>query len=778
MPISLDRSICCDFNQTISREWLITNGIGGYAAGTVAGVLTRIQHGLLAAVMPGDTAPQLLLAKVDEEVVFDQRTYYLGTNEYGDGTIKPSGFVHLESFHLEGGSLIFTYRLGGINDMILEKRIWMPPEQNTTCIQYRVISTNRHASTISGPLDDDSAETTQHALRLTLLPFTTYRPFDRLQPEHQHFQLHAHRFAENIQSIWHKAHSPPESLSGCTIQAGPEAHPYHLLALAHPDCHATFIPTGVWYGNFLRRHDQAVTDNLYLPGVVRASLWPAHNVMLTLVVSAEPLDTSQYQVEYLTQSYTRSSERLQHLFHATGRSQPATQNKQARHEQQGHVLPFTTTSDPQQGGEDYLRLLLQAGDHFLARYQLQSQPDPHPYYIGATSGASSWTLRSDYFGMAHKVRDTLIALPGLTLVTGRYIEAASLLNTIARHFRDGLLPDHLPPLGERAQTEDYNNVDNTLWFFYTLDHYVRATQHYALIAELYSTLKAALDAYIHGTRNGIQVDLHTGLLHARQPGKALTWMNAYAQGTPVTPRAGAAVEINALWFNALSLMLEWSQYGKNATAASYYRELAKLCKEHFQRRFWYDRGSYLYDVIDGPEGDDAALRPNQLLALSLRYTVLDASYWQHVYDAVTQNLLTPFGLRTLAPHDSAYRGHIGEEQFQAALALHQGSVWPWLIGPYIDAVLVMQNHSPRPLPDHDRDLFREYIWRRGLRLLEPFKERLYENLLGACVGILDGEQPHHAGPYPASALSTGELLRMYDTLAHIRFAETSNALTR
>ncbi|HEX4204910.1 MAG TPA: glycogen debranching enzyme N-terminal domain-containing protein, partial [Ktedonobacteraceae bacterium] len=283
MPIALDRGMCCDLNQTMVREWLITNGIGGYAAGTVAGVLTRNQHGLLVADLPGEMLPQLLLAKVDEEVVFDQRTYYLGTNEYRDGTIKPAGFVHLESFHLEDGFSTFTYRLGGINGIVFEKRIWMPPEQNTTCIQYRVISTNMQeradTHTSRGTLDDDSPTQQQRALMITLLPFTTYRPYNQLQSVNQHFQLQADHFADHMPSSMRpRIHISAEPLVGCTISATSAAQPYHMLALSHPDCHPTFIPTGVWYGNFLRRHDstaeQPAIDDLYLPGVVRAALWP------------------------------------------------------------------------------------------------------------------------------------------------------------------------------------------------------------------------------------------------------------------------------------------------------------------------------------------------------------------------------------------------------------------------------------------------------------------------------------------------------------------------
>src|SRR2546421_5103267 len=193
MPITFDRSICCDLNETIGREWLVTNGLGGYAAGTIAGVLTRLEQGLLVASSPEGKKPELLVAKMDEEIVFDQRTYYLGTNEYRDGTLNPAGFAHLETFQLEEGFPVFTYRLGGIDGILLEKRIWMPQGLNTTYIQYRVLRANtpdvpvyRNASWNSFDRSltrshYDYHDTGQRVLTLTLLPFSAYRPHNEPQ---------------------------------------------------------------------------------------------------------------------------------------------------------------------------------------------------------------------------------------------------------------------------------------------------------------------------------------------------------------------------------------------------------------------------------------------------------------------------------------------------------------------------------------------------------------------------------------------------------------------
>jgi glycogen debranching enzyme len=761
MPIMLDRRVCCDLNETISREWLITNSLGGYASGTVAGVLTRAEHGLLVALPPNDNTPHLLVAKIDEEVIFDRRTYYLGTNEYRDGLLNPSGFVHLETFRLEDGFPIFTYRLGGINGIILEKRIWMPPERNTTCIQYRVISTIGENHPISSLNEDDANdEATQNALRLTLLPFTTYRPYQQSQPMTHTFQVESHYFENHSsRSLWRTTHAPSQNIVGATLHADSQPLSYHILALCHPNSRIAFLPTGVWYSNFLHRHNtitDPVTEALYLPGVIRTTLWPAEDATLTVIVSTENLETLIFRSSQLAHSYKQYVERQQRFFQVPG--QPHQTQSELSEAQR--LLPLTTTSDPQQGGRDLLRLLTQAGDRFLFHYTKQhTRP----------SSSNTWMLRSNFYDLALRTRDTLLALPGLTLDTKRYAEAESLLRLVASHFQEGLLPEYLTPSGQSSQEQDQQSIDTPLWFFYTLDHYLRVTRRYSLLEELYGTLKETLEAFIHRPTNSIYLDSHDGLLSVHQSHKALTWMNTNIDGMLLTPRSGKPVEVNALWYHALSLMHEWSHQIGATSRTVYYKELATLCHENFQRRFWYEQGGYLYDVVDGPQGNnDPALRPNQLFSFSLRYPVLEPVYWQQVHDVVSRHLLTPYGLRTLAPHDANYRAHTDATPNSSLQALHQGSVWPWLLGPYIDATLMLQKHAPEPLPEHGKTLFREYLWRKGLRLLEPLKELLSENLMGMCGGALDGEAPHHINHEIASALSIGELLRVYDTLARLR----------
>jgi predicted glycogen debranching enzyme len=784
MPITFDRSICRDLNETISREWLVTNGLGGYAAGTVAGVLTRMQHGLLVTTPPGAVTPQLLLAKIDEEVVFDERTYYLGTNEYRDGTLNPTGFVHLETFRLEDGIPIFTYHLGGLNGIMLEKRIWMPYGLHTTCIQYRVLRT---ASTDgSGYRRNTGAlssydrclgytEAAPYALSLTLLPFSAHRPYDQTVQgsRNRHFQIQPCRLEETItKNAYNPTRTLPQGVVGCTILAQGDAvssHPCHILIAAHPDSHPTFIPTGVWYWNFLHRHDAATTppaiDDLYLPGVFRATLWPAEDATLTIFVSTEPLSSLPLCRDELKLSYLQSIERQQQLF--------------------SDALPPTTTSDPQAGGEEYLHLLLQAGDRFL----IHSKP-PHPGTIANNEAFTDQTepipiLLSDYYHMESRTRDTLITLPGLMLTTGRYDDALKILRTLARHFRGGLLPDRLALTGHPLEESNYGNVDATLWFFYALDHYLSITHNYALLEELYHRLANCLDCYVQGTSNGIRIDPDDGLLLAQQSSKSLTWMNASVDGSPVTPRPGKPVEVNALWYYALSLMHEWSQYLSHAAQrehpASYYERLRSRCQQSFLRRFWHANGGHLYDIVDGPTGNDASIRPNQLFALSLRHAVLDVAHRQSVFEVVTRYLLTPYGLRTLAPHEPGYRGKLGSRPDEQQQALHQGSVWTWLMRPYIEAMLnIHRLPSTDQRNNQDERLCQEYLWRKGLCLLEHLKGPLSKGLLGMSASVFDGDSPHHthrSSEHITSALSTAELLHTYHILAHIRISHPEHSLS-
>ena len=800
MPITFERALCCNLDETISREWLITNGRGGYAAGTIAGALTRMQQGLLVAVLDEDAEPQLLLAKIDEEVLFDQRTYYLGTNEYRDGTLNPAGFVHLESFRLEEGFPIFTYRLGGVEGIMLEKRIWMLQEQNTTCIQYRVLRTsgqqqsqgnasttwrNSGRSAFARPYS--YLETGQPSLTLTLLPLVAHRPYNQPQyGEHDaQFQVQVHQ--QQTGPLTDESDEQlrlPRGIAGCTIRAWGKQTPFHILAVGHAESGTQFIPTGVWYWRFRRRHDEAAglpsTDDLYLPGVVRARLWPDKDAPLTIMVTTEELTSlplSQKQINHSYEQaldYQRSLLQTQSYFGEGGGSVQTLP-----------VLPFTNTASSTIQSEEFLQLLHQAGDHLLVRRTLPYQELPGGPAFLFRAAEHIPTITPGYYQLEDDTRAALIALPGLAITTRRFSEAQRMLRHTGRYFRQGLLPDRLPTAQQpKLEDEDYGSVDTTFWFFHALDKYVSETHDYELLDELYPRLADSIAWYSRGTYHGIQVDSADGLLRTGDPGRALTWMNAVAHGAPVTPRTGKAVEVNALWYYALSLMREWSQElyqrGRINHLARQYAEQTDLCRASFNARFWNQESQSLYDVVDGPGGDDWSVRPNQLFAISLRHAVLGKERQTAVLDGITQQLLTPYGLRTLSPLDPSYRGKLPQNHREQQEALHQGSVWPWLIGPYIDAMLkagepkaenATQQRATRP------DLYREYLWRKGLQVLEPFRQQMQHSLLGNIGEVYDGDAPHHSGPRLASAISTGEILRAYKMLAHMGVQHIDRALS-
>ncbi len=809
MPISIDRSICCDLNETISREWLITNNLGGYAAGTVAGVLTRREQGLLVAMSPGANTPHLLLAKIDEEVSFDQRTYYLGTNEYRDGTFNPAGFLHLESFRLEEGFPVFTYRIGGLEGIFLEKRIWMIAGQNTTCVQYRAIHThtldnfkdkshrNSALKLMPSTMAASALPEDPYALTLTLLPLATYRPHSKLYDasDQQSYSILSHSQAT--------LHIAMDGLAGCTLQADQQPLPCHILAIGDPESQITFLPTGVWYHNFVHRFDEqatiAETEDFYLPGVFRATLWPDQDATLTIVISSEELASLPLQVRHLSYLYEEIVkqkrtfvasivDRLAHTTNAQSRNLPLYV----------HKADALAETEKEIGKQDFYRCLLYATQQFSTGPLYT--PDAYQFSTGNKITGYNTLKRpftghhhenqtgffTHYYGMIQSVREMLIALPGILLATQRYQIARSLLQTLSHYFIGCILPDRLPSVGQPLNDQDYGSADTALWYFYALDHYLNATDDMDLLGEVFPALKECVNRYLQGTYNGIGVDSADGLLVAYKKGNALTWMNARVDDKPVTPRSGKPVEINALWYHALALMVEWSRQLQQT--GNYQRHLEQ-CRQTFLQRFWHEDGGYLYDVIDGPEGADDSLRPNQLLALSLRHAVIkgDNHKSHSIMNVVTQHLFTPYGLRTLAPYDRQYRsstmtanrqGDNHQDPHKAnALVLHQGSIWPWLIGPYIDASLAtfsQPDSSNRPVHYH------EYLWRRGINLLEPFYDRFKTGLLGSIEGVLEDNGPYivpQTSQMISSAISVGELLRSYHKLMQLRINEKEQVLS-
>jgi len=355
------------------------------------------------------------------------------------------------------------------------------------------------------------------------------------------------------------------------------------------------------------------------------------------------------------------------------------------------------------------------------------------------------TVIAGYHWFTDWGRDTMISLEGLTLTTGRWLEAGYILRTFAYYVRDGLIPNMFP---DGAKEGKYHTADATLWFFHAIQRYMQATKDRTTLKLLLPVMVGIVEQHIRGTRFNIHVDPADGLLAQGEQGYQLTWMDAKMGDWVVTPRRGKAVEINALWYNALCLVADWLHQAGDSHGAAKYEEQAHQARVSFNQRFWYNDGGYLYDVVDcnGEAGSfDTSCRPNQIFAISLDHAVLDQQRWASVLDVVQSKLLTPVGLRSLAPDDPEYKPIYSGDLRSRDGAYHQGTVWAWLIGPFIDAWLQL----------HPGD-------NKGAReFLKVFPQHLSDNGVGTISEVFDARDPHFAGGCIAQAWSVAEVLRCW-----------------
>lgn len=668
------RDICNYLPSAEKREWLVTNGIGGFASGTVAEVLTRRYHGLLIAALTPPLGRTLLLTKLDTTATYCNQVYPLFVNRWADKTIEPTGFYHLERFHLEGATPVWTFACA---DALLEKRIWMQPEANTTYICYT------HKRGIA-------------PLTLTVKALVNYRDY------------HATTHADN----WRMQITPVTN--GLQITAFDSATPFYLFSQP-----ASITPQHDWYRGFYLNVEayrglDAIEDHL-LAGLLESTLWPGQS--LTIVASTHSNPTLNGQTAYAErQNYEQQLLRRVKANRFTWPGCPRSESTCARH-------------------------LVLAADQFIAR---REQPD----------NPNGYTIIAGYPWFTDWGRDTMIALPGLTLSTGRPHLAKNILKTYAGLINAGILPNRFPDTGDAPE---YNSVDAALWYFYAVYHYLRYTKDKSFADEIFPTLVEIIDHYRQGTRYNIKVDPKDGLLYAGEPGIQLTWMDAKVGDWVVTPRIGKPVEVNALWHNALRVMAMLAkQLQKNHVVINQYKKQADVVAENFRRRFWYSPGSYLCDVIDGPGGDpdyegkryDRRLRPNQIFAVSLPFKLLTNEQAKAVVDVCAQHLLTPYGLRSLAPTEPAYSGRYGGNPYQRDAAYHQGTVWPWLMGPFVRAYLrVYQN----PAVAHS--------------YLQPLIEHLASHCVGSVSEIFDGDPPFTPRGCFAQAWSVAELIYTWQRVA-------------
>jgi predicted glycogen debranching enzyme len=660
--IRLTREELQDFDAVLAREWLETNGIGGFASSTPYGLNTRRYHGLLVAATQPPVGRMVLLSKFEEALIINGRRFELSANQY-PGTIHPEGHHLLEEFRLDPFP-IFTYAVDGL---VMEKSVFMIDGENSVVVQYNMLEKERGAT-------EDSAPTAARSIQLELRPLCAFRDY--------------HSLARENGSI-NKRIEMERGLATLNLYSDGLA-----LHLAH-DAERVELAS-YWYRNFEYRVESErgfdFTEDLYSPFLLRFDL--SKRSRASLIASTERRDASR-----------------------------ACEYRRVEVERRRKVIE-------QAGFEDeFLSSLVAAADQFLVARGTQK------------------TIIAGYHWFSDWGRDTMIALPGLTLFTGRAQIARSVLLEFSRHVDQGMLPNRFPDAGE---VPEYNTVDATLWFFEAVRSLLEHTDDYEFVrANLYTTLVDIIDWHLRGTRYNIHVG-EDGLLSSEADGVQLTWMDARVGERVVTPRGGKPVEIQALWYNALKVMEELAHKFDDVENAGRFNEMASKACSSFNRLFWNEETGCLYDVIDR-SGRDASVRPNQIFAVSLHHTMLSYEKARQVIEIVRRDLLTPNGLRSLSPKDPQYAPYYvgGPEERDAKY--HQGTVWAWLMGPFITAYLKVWGEGREA---------REQV----IEWLEPFRKHLRVAGLGSISEIFDGEVPHEPRGCIAQAWSVAELLR---ATAHI-----------
>ncbi len=636
------------------HEWLVTDGSGGYASGTVSGILTRRYHGLLVAALAPPLGRRVLLAKLDATAAYGDASFALGADRWRDGTIAPEGFQYIADFRLEGRVPVWTY---AVSDALIERRVWMDGAA-TTFVQY----TAARAST---------------PLQLSLKAYVNDRDY--------HALTHAYD-AGNVTSI--EGQTARIALGGGT--------PWHLGI-----DRGTIHEAREWYYGFrLLRETERGLDDLedhYHACSIEATL--AAGQSLTIVASTARIDGID----------------------------GASSLQRVRDAENALLSQWRLTQPAANAAPAWIESLVLAADQFIVNRTVDGEPGK--------------TVIAGYHWFGDWGRDTMIALGGLTLTTGRFEIARMILVTFARYIDGGMLPNNFPDTGSPPQ---YNTVDAALWFIEAIRQYHAASGDTSLLHDVFDAAGEIIESYARGTRYHIGVDASDGLLYAGEPGVQLTWMDAKIGDWVVTPRIGKPVEVNALWYNALRSMDAFAQLLGRDT--SRYRDLASPVRRSFAR-YWNESASYLYDVLDGPDGSDATIRPNALFAAALPFRALDAARERAVVDLAARVLVTPCGVRSLSPNDAAYVGHYGGSPRGRDAAYHRGTAWLWLTGAFLRAL--------RNAGGSTAD---------AARYLQPFPEHVRTYGVGTLAELSDGDAPYDQRGTIAQAWSVAELLRIWHDL--------------
>jgi glycogen debranching enzyme len=669
--IRFDQSICANLDAALQREWLETNGLGGFASSTIIGLNTRRYHGLLVAATRPPVGRMVLLSKLEETLVVRGQRCELSANRY-PGVVHPRGYQYVREFRLDPFPVV-TYH---IQDLEIEKRIFMVSGENTTVVEYELRGAGRGST-------------------LEVRPLIAFRDYHATT--HANDALNAH----------------VDMADGCSSVSPYPGLP--TLYLAHDAASAE--STGTWYYDFEfdreRERGLDFQEDLFNPLLLTFNL--AAQARATIIASTERREAAQVPA-FRQAEIERRAGRVGGAL----RPQPALTPEPDQGVLRGRGRPphRDSSDDP------FIQSLVAAADQFIVRRgEFHSVIAGYPWF-------SDWG------------RDIMISLPGLTLVTRRPDLAKSILLGVTRYVDQGMLPNRFPDSGE---TPDYNTVDATLWFFEAVDAFVRYTGDVRFVKNhLYEKMVSIIGWHERGTRYGIHLS-SDGFIESGHSGAQLTWMDAKVGDWVVTPRAGKPVEVQALWYNALLTLEELARKFDDVSTSLHCSSLADLARSNFVRLFWNEQAGCLYDVLDGTNRDPS-IRPNQILAVSLPHSMLPPDKAGRVLGVVQRELLTPYGLRSLAPVDPQYRDRYEGDQRSRDSAYHQGTVWPWLMGPFITAYVKVNGRTKET-----RD--------QVARWLVPFREHLYDAGIGQISEIFDGDPPHHPRGCIAQAWSVAEILR-------------------
>jgi predicted glycogen debranching enzyme len=684
LTIQLGRQITGDLRQVSRREWLVTNGKGGYATGTLAGSRTRRYHGLLVASMDPPAKRHLLLAAVDSWVEVNGRRIPLVTHEWAAGVVLPDGYNNLEQFRLEGSIPVFRWGVGFVS---LEQRIWMGHLQNTTYVTWH------YTRGI-------------HPVYLILKPLISYRSHHDVSKGGKDVVLNV------IPSPW--------GGEGVGLDILPSEYLGNDLALAElPTPFKLYVSNGTlnldseWWWSFRlsAETERGMEDqeDLYKVATITAVLNPGET--LAMVCTAENNAPEEWEM-----ALKKEKERQQVLI------------------QQAEVddSPY------------WIKQLVLAADQFVIEHCYEDKP------------ARNIVAGYPWFGLWG--RSAMIGMMGLTLAVGRTEIAAGILRSFARHTSAGLIPNQF---SDKTMEPAYNTVDATLWFIVACWSYMREhPDDLDFLREIYPKLMEIVEWHYKGTRYHIVVDPTDGLLYAGESDVQLTWMDVKIRGLVWTPRTGKAVEVNALWYNVLRIMEQFSRQLNRERDMLYFNQQARRVEESFNARYWYQEGGYLYDVIDMPDDNqpnDTRLRPNQLLALSLPFRLLkDDERARRVIDICAHELLVSHGLRSLGRQEKGYQSRYQGQLEDRDRAYHQGVVWGWLLGPFISAHFAVYQDVEA-----------------AMSLLSPMIDHLEDYGIGTAGEIFDADSPFTPRGAVAYATTVAELLRVWHELE--RFGKKSKS---